>query len=188
MESLERVLGTESISYQSIFNDSKYDATLVKKYLTETMFESFCETGDKPSIVDCIVKVDELDSHTLGIIALNGNCYTKFGELFESIIKEIHGIDTMEKHPESDWGDDGNVFENLNSEKVTSIEIRCSRSLADIPFIPAMNEQELENVLTTVSSLFHPLKCFVNCCNFRSKMQFNRIERMMKKSMVNSIK
>lgn len=145
------MLNTQSTPYQSIFDDTKYEATLVKKYLTENLFESLSEIGDKPSIVDCIVKADALESYPLGVIALNGDCYTKFADLFEPIIKEIHGIDITDKYPDSDWGD-GTVFDNLNNDNIISIEMSCSRSLAGIPFIPGMNEQDLENVLTIVSS------------------------------------
>lgn len=126
----------------------------MKKYLTEDMFKCFTEHDEKPSIVDCIVKADALDLHPFGIVALNGNCYTKFSELFEPIIKEIHGLeDNIEKHPDSNWGD-GSQFEALNSDRIISIEISCSRSLTGFDFISGMNEQDLENVLTTVSSIF----------------------------------
>lgn len=151
IESLERVLGSDSISYRSIFDDSAYETTLVKKYLTENMFKSFTEYDSKPTIVDCIVKADALDSHPLGIIALNGDCYTKFSELFEPIIQEINGLDnSIEKHPDSDWGDE-NQFEPLNSDRIISIEFSCSRSLTGFNFISGMNEQDLQNVLSTVS-------------------------------------
>lgn len=144
----------EMVSFQNIFDDLKYDTTLVKKYLTENLFESFTEIGDKPSIVDCIVKVNALESYPLGIIALNGDCYTKFAELFDPIIKEVHGIDgDIKHHPDTNWGD-GNVFKSLNSDNIISIEINCSRSLAGVPFIPGMNVQDLENVLITVSILW----------------------------------
>lgn len=148
---MERALAPEPISYQSIFDDSKYDATLVKKYLTEDMYGSLTENDDRPSIVDCIVKVDALETYPVGVIALNGDCYTKFADLYESIIKEIHGIDAIERHPDSNWGD-GNAFEQLSCENIVSIEISCSRSLAGIPFIPGMNEHDLESVLTKVSN------------------------------------
>lgn len=116
------------------------------------MFESFTEYDNKPTIVDCIVKANALDSHPLGIIALNGDCYTKFSELFEPIIKEINGLDnSIEMQPVSDWGDDNNQFEPLNTDRIISIQISCSRSLTGFNFISGMNEQDLENVLTTVS-------------------------------------
>lgn len=150
IECLERAFGSDSMSYRSIFDNSAYETTLVKKYLTENMFESFTEYDNKPNIVDCIVKADALVSHPLGIIALNGDCYTKFSELFEPIIKEINSLDnSIEKHPDSDWGDE-NQFETLNSDRIISIEISCSRSLTGFNFISGMNEQDLENVLTTV--------------------------------------
>lgn len=120
------------------------------------MFESFTEYDNKPTIVDCIVKTNALDSHPLGIIALNGDCYTKFSELFEPIIKEINGLDnSIEKHPESDWGDDSSQFEPLHSDRIISIEFSCSRSLTGFNFISGMNEQDLENVLHTVSFIYY---------------------------------
>lgn len=147
------------------------------------MFEYFTEHDEKPSIVDCIVKADALDLHPLGIIALNGDCYTKFSELFEPIIKEIHGLDdNIEKHPDLNWGD-GSQLEALNSDRIVSIEISCSRSLTGFNFICGMNEQDLENVLTTVSSIFVTMLLWfeMECSDFRCKMQFNRIVRAMRK-------
>lgn len=140
-------------TYHEIFSDPKYDETLIKKYLTEELFTKLHEPSDEPSIIDCIAKVDELQTQPFGVIVLNGNCYNKFADLFEPIIKEIHCIDEFNKYPECNWGD-VNVFEKLPYDTIVSTEISCCRSLANIPFIPGINEQNLEIILSTVSIEF----------------------------------
>lgn len=144
----------EPITYQSMFSDSKYDNTLIKKHLTEELFEKLLDVQNECSIIDCIAKADALQTNSMfGVIALNGNCYTTFGDLFEPMVKEIHCIDDFTKYPDCDWGDFG-VFEKFLNEEIVSIEISCSRSLAKMPFIPGINEQNLEIILTQVSMAF----------------------------------
>lgn len=127
--------------------------------MTEELFTKLLNPSDEPSIIDCIAKVDELQANPFGVIVFNGNCYTKFSDLFEPIIKDIHCVDEFSKYPECDWGD-VNVFEKFhNDTMIVSTEISCCRSLANIPFIsiPGINEQNLEIILTTVS-----VESFVN--------------------------
>lgn len=141
--------------YQNIFSDSKYDGTLVKKYLTEDLLKKLMEIQE-PSIIDCIAKVNTLDTNPFGVNVFNANCYSAFCDLFEPIIKEIHCVDEYSAYPNVDWGD-VNMFEKLESETIISMEISCCRSLSKIPFISGINEQGLENVLTTVSKGFWPI-------------------------------
>lgn len=137
-------------TYHEIFSNPKYDETLIKKHMTEELFTKLLERSDEPSIIDCIAKVDELQANPFGVIVLNGNCYKKFADLFEPIIKDIHCVDEFSKYPECNWGD-VNIFEILPNDIIVSTEISCCRSLANIPFIPGINEQNLEIILTTVS-------------------------------------
>lgn len=141
---------TDSNDYHEIFNDSAYESTLIKKYLTEELFKKLLEQQDNPSIVDCIVKVAALPSNPSGVIALNANCYEKFGDLFEPIIKDIHCVDEVNKQADCDWGDEM-AFGKLENEAIVSSEISCCRSIANIPFIPGINEQDLQIILTQVS-------------------------------------
>lgn len=150
IESTENETNVESNTYQHIFNDPKYDGTLIKKYLTEDLFDKLFKLPNEHSIVDCIAKVDTLDNNPFGVIALSANCYTAFKDLFEPIVKEIHCLNDCIKQPECDWGD-ANVFEKISTESIQSIEISCSRSLTNHPFIPNANEQDLQTILTTVS-------------------------------------
>lgn len=118
--------------------------------MTEELFTKLYNRSDEPSIIDCIANVDDLLANPIGVIVLNGNCYNKFADLFEPIIKDIHCVDEFSKYPECDWGD-ANVFEKLPNDMILFTEISCCRSLANIPFIPGINEQNLEMILTTVS-------------------------------------
>lgn len=138
-------------AYDEIFNDPKYDETLIKKYLTEEMFTKLRKLSDEPSIIDCIAKVDALQANPFGVIVSNGNCYNMFADLFEPIIKDVHCIDEFGKYPECNWGDVDFMFEKLENDAIVSTEISCSRSLANVPFIPGINEHQLETILTTVS-------------------------------------
>lgn len=88
------------------------------------------------------------------MIVFDANCYDKFTDLFEPIIKDIHCVDEFNKYPDFDWGDTS-VFEILNNEIIVSIEINCYRSMANIPFIPGINEQDLEFILTKVSVIIY---------------------------------
>lgn len=137
-------------SYQSIFSNSNYDNTLIKKHLTEEMFKKLLDVQNDCSIIDCIAKVDALHTNSFGVIALNGSCYSKFADLFEPIIMDIHCIDGFTKYPDSEWGD-LETFSKLENAEIVSIEISCSRSLAGMPFISGINEQNLESILTKVS-------------------------------------
>lgn len=139
-------------TFHEIFSDPKYDETLIKKYLTKELFEKLLKQQDQPSIIDCIAKVNELRAHPIGVIVLNGNCYNKFSDLFEPIIREVHCLGEFNKYPEINWGD-LNMFENLNNESIVFTEISCCRSLSNIPFPSSMNEHDLEIVLTMVSIL-----------------------------------
>lgn len=141
----------ESTLYQRMFNDAKYDGTLVKKYLTQEMFEKFMNLQTKPSIHDCIANVDTLQSNPFGVNAISASCYTTFTDLFEPIIKEIHDIDEFVTHSDCVWGD-ANAFETFETNTIVSMEINCYRSLANIPFILGANEHDLQTILTTVSS------------------------------------
>lgn len=146
-------------TYDEIFNDPKYEETLIKKHLTEELFTKLLNLSDESSsIIDCIASVNELQANPFGVIASNGNCYNKFSDLFEPIIKHVHCVDEFGKYPENNWGD-VNVFERLspNDDVIVFTEISVSRSLANIPFIPRINEQNLEIILTTVS-----IESFVN--------------------------
>lgn len=143
----------EPSAYRNVFNDSSYDGTLVKKYLTEELFKKLIGLPNEPSIIDCIAKVNTLQRNPFGVIVSNGNCYNTFSDLFEPIIKEIHCVDEFIKHSDCDWGD-ASVFGKLESESIVSLEINCSRSLANIPFISGASEQDLEAILIAVSLTF----------------------------------
>lgn len=143
----------ETNEYQNIFGDSKYDGTLIKKYLTEELFKKLFELQNEPSIIDCIAEANTLHHNPFGVIVLNASCYNTFCDLFEPIIKEIHCVDEVVKHPDCEWGD-VSEFETFENESIVSMEISCSRSLANIPFINGTNEQHLESILTTVSLTF----------------------------------
>lgn len=133
--------------YHLVLGDPKYDGTLIKKHLTEDLFKTLQETQGKPTIIDLISNVN-----SIGLLMLNGDCYTKFSVLIEPILKEIHKIEMIEEqHPESSFGD-FDAFESLHCEAIESIEINCNRSIENFDFIPGMNEQDLENVLTLVSN------------------------------------
>lgn len=138
-------------TYDEIFNDSKYDETLIKKYLTEELFAKLHKLSDEPSIIDCIANVDALQANPFGVIVSNGNCYSTFADLFEPIIKDVHCIDGFGKYPECNWGDVDFVFEKIENDAIVSTEISCCRSLANVPFIPGISEHQLETILTTVS-------------------------------------
>lgn len=140
----------EPTTYHEIFNNSKYDGILIKKYLTEEIFKTLLKQQDKPSIIDCIAKVNALPNNPFGIVVLNANCYSKFVNLFEPIIKDIHCVDELNKYPDCDWGD-ASVFEKLDNVTIVSTEISCCRSMANVPFIPGINEHDLESILTQVS-------------------------------------
>lgn len=137
--------GQTNAEYHSIFGDPKYDGTLIKKYLTEDLFNTLQESRSKATIIDLISNVN-----SIGLLMLNGDCYSKFSVLIEPILKEIHKIEIIEEqHPDSDFGD-FSVFESLQCEAIEFIEISCNRSIENFDFIPGMNEQDLENVLTMV--------------------------------------
>lgn len=140
----------ELIAYQNVLSDSRYDGTLIKKHLTEKLFNQLSSLQNEPSIIDCIAKVNTLQSNPSGVIVLNGNCYNTFSDLYEPIIKDIHCVDEFSKHPDCEWGD-ASVFEKFETELIVSMEISCCRSLENIPFIPGASEQNLEAILTTVS-------------------------------------
>lgn len=141
-------------AYQNIINDPKYDGTLVKKYLTEEIFEKFNELQtETPTIIDCLTKFNTIDTNSSGIVAMNASCYTTFCDLFEPIIKEIHCVDEFPcKYADSDWGDgDTMVFQKFDCESILGIEISCTRSLRNLPFVCGANEHDLQTILTTVS-------------------------------------
>lgn len=140
----------KSNAYHEIFSDPEYESTLIKKYLTEERFIKLLEQGGEPSIIDCIVKVDALASSPSGVRLSSSNCYTKFADLFEPIIKDIHCVDELNKHPDCDWGDES-VFQKFDNEAIVSVEISCSRSLVNISFIPGINESDLQTILSKVS-------------------------------------
>lgn len=140
----------DSNAYSEIFRDRNYENTLIKKYLTEEQFKKLLEQNDGPSIIDCIVKVDAIAYSPCGVRATNSNCYTKFTDLFEPIIKDIHCVDELNKHPDCDWGDES-VFQKFDNKAIVSIEMSCSRSLANIPFIPGISESDLQIILSKVS-------------------------------------
>lgn len=142
--------------YQNLFIDPKYDGTLVKKYLNEELFKKLYELQMKsPTIIDCIAKYSTLDTtaNPSGVVALDASCYTIFCDLFEPIIKEIHGVDEFpSKYPECDWGDgEAMEFQKFESESILGIEISCTRSLQHVPFVCGANEHNLQTILTTVS-------------------------------------
>lgn len=126
---------------------------MIKKHLPEDLFRKLLDVQNEYSIIECIARADKVQNNPFGVVALNGNCYSKFGDLFEPIIKEIHFIDELTNHPDSDWGN-SNAFENFKTEKIVSIEISCSRSLANMPFISGINEQNLEIILAQVRVAF----------------------------------
>lgn len=150
VETEEKGVTDELNAFRNLFSDSKYDDTLIKKHLTEDLFKKLYELENELSIVDCIAKVDTLQSNPFGVVTVNATCFTVFNDLFEPIVKEIHGIDEFVKYSDCDWGD-VNVFETIDNESILSMEICCSRSLANIPFTSNASEQHLETILTTVS-------------------------------------
>lgn len=136
--------------HQSLFNDPKYDGTLAKKYLTEELFKKL--QMKSPIIIDCLAKFNTLDTNPAGVVALNASCYTIFCDLFDPIIKEIHCVDDFaSEYPNSSWGGDTVQFEKFDSESILSVEISCTRSIMNMPFVCGANELELQTILTTVS-------------------------------------
>lgn len=134
-------------SYRDIADDSKYDNTLLKKYLTDDLLERLKLLGE-PSIIDCITRA----KNASGVVALDADCYNRFSDLFEPIIKDIHCVAELNNCPDSDWGD-ASTFESFEKDTVLSIEMNCFRSLANIPFIPGITAAHLEYVLSTVSRM-----------------------------------
>lgn len=134
----------------------------MKKYLTEELFKKLYELQPKtPTIIDCLAKFNTLDTNPSGIVALSASCYTTFCDLFEPIIKEIHCVDDFtSKYPDSDWGGDTMVFQKFEFESILGVEISCTRSLVNVPFVCGANEHDLQTILTTVS-----MQSFIKVCN-----------------------
>lgn len=125
----------------------------MKKYLTEELFKKLYELqSETPTIIDCLTKFNTLDTaNASGIVALNASCYTTFCDLFEPIIKEIHCVDEFpSKYPESDWGEETMAFQKFEFESILGIEISCTRSLRNVPFVCGANEHDLQTILTIV--------------------------------------
>lgn len=150
----------EDNPYQSVFNNPKYDGTLVKKYLTGELFEKLYELQkEPPTIIDCLTKYNTFDTNLTGVVALNASCYTIFCDLFEPIIKEIHCVDDFaSKYPDSYWGGDSLEFEKFESESILSVEISSTRSLVNMPFVCGATELDLQTILTTVG-----MHCIQSC-------------------------
>lgn len=144
--------GENENSYQNLINHPKYDGTLAKKYLTEELFNKLHELqSEHPTIIDCLAKFNALHTDLTGVVALNASCYTMFCDLFDPIIQEIHCIDELaSKYPDSDWNVDALVFQKIESDLIMSVEISCTRSLMNFPFVCGANENDLQTILMTV--------------------------------------
>ena len=82
-----------------------------------------------------------LKSHC-GIYASDPDAYEVFGEVFEPIIKEYHGVSTL-SHPAPDFGNLNNLgFGDLDpkNEFINSTRIRVGRSHAYFGFPPTTSE------------------------------------------------
>lgn len=132
-----------------IFYDAKYEGTILKKHLVKDQFETLCETYGKNAINALIVHADALNRYPTGLYLSSSECYTKFAPLIDPMIMELHKTELTSSHPAVDYGDFG-VFQRLELESITSIELSCSRSLKGYPFVTSMSEADLEEVLSMV--------------------------------------
>jgi len=145
------------------------EGNLLKKYLIAPLWRKLrpISTKYEGKLANCIVAGVENSSLPVGLYACDSDAYNKFRELFEPIIKELHGYDiksaTLVTH---DFDISALEWKKLNKTKhcIKYIRASASRNLEGFSFVPTLDpltkyeiEKQLREVITDEFDVKIPL-------------------------------
>lgn len=146
---------------KELLTNHKADAnckSLLIKHLTVDMLENHKDTVTMhgKTLLDCIKTGLENPDSSFGIYAVDADAYDKFSDVFNLIISDYHKHDAasaLSADQKDNWDGDGEAFEDL-SPSVTSIKIKCTRSIATFPLNASMTGKDFADVMKQVKDLF----------------------------------
>jgi len=142
------------------FPEIKSKHSLVAKYVTEPLWNKLSKEETKTSgftLSKAIACAVQFDNQHCGIYAGDSDSYTVFGEVFDPLIREYHGISADSKHT-SDM-DASKIKGNIDPKApVKSTRIRVGRSIDGFGLSPGITKEQRLGVETLMKKAFDNLK------------------------------
>merc|ERR1712090_50191 len=142
------------------FPDIKSKHSLVAKYVTEPIWNKLSKEETKTSgftLSKAIACAVQFDNQHCGIYAGDSDSYTVFGEVFDPLIQEYHGIYADSKHT-SDM-DASKIKGNIDPKApVKSTRIRVGRSIDGFGLSPGVTKEQRLGVESLMKKAFDNLK------------------------------
>lgn len=141
--------------------------SLLRKYLTREVLDEHMANFTPPpveaSLLDCVQCGFECHNAVCGVYAADPDSYNVYNSLFDPILRDLHGLQDVEKEKETLQGDSdfGNAdeIENLDQERryILSASIALCRNLEGYPFFAKLRERqftEIESKIKTATEAF----------------------------------
>ncbi|CAN0532249.1 unnamed protein product [Ectocarpus sp. 8 AP-2014] len=142
------------------FPDIKSKQSLVAKYVTEPLWNKLSKEETKTSgftLSKAIACAVQFDNQHCGIYAGDSDSYTVFGDVFDPLIQEYHGISADSKHT-SDM-DASKIMGNIDPKApVKSTRIRVGRSIDGFGLSPGITKDQRLGVESLMKKAFANLK------------------------------
>lgn len=130
---------------------------LLKDYLTKEIFENLktLKTEMGGSLMDNIQCGLTESEHSVGVFASDQGAYMTFEALFRPILEDLHEIDTEGEEtvnqPALDWGEIEEIIDvDPEGGIVESHAITLGRALKDVPFMPKITHDAMQEVVSTI--------------------------------------
>jgi len=149
-----------SFSKMAGFPDIKSKHSLVAKYVTEPIWNKLSKEETKTSgftLSKAIACAVQFDNQHCGIYAGDADSYKVFGDVFDPLIQEYHGISATSKHT-SDM-DASKIKGNIDPKApVKSTRIRVGRSIDGFGLSPGITKEQRLGVENLMKKAFANLK------------------------------
>ncbi|XP_037040444.1 creatine kinase, flagellar-like [Bradysia coprophila] len=131
---------------------------LTKKIITGSTSKATAKTK---TLLDCIKIGLEDEKLPVGIFAADESCYETFEQIFKPILIAYYGgVDPIQIEA-SKWDDNNSQIAGLDFDSglIIRVRITCARSLKDYPFVPAMEEKDLNALKDEVQQALETTFC-----------------------------
>ncbi|XP_037954580.1 arginine kinase Scy p 2.0101 [Teleopsis dalmanni] len=176
--------------FKKLVEDEDYTESLLRKYLTrEVLDEYMIVTTTAPTeanLIDCCQSGFEYHDSLVGVYAADAECYDKYPKLFDSVVKDYHGMmenDAAALQADVEWGNREEV-ENLDPERkyILSSRIRTARNIAGYPFFPKLREKQYIDIEQKVKQAVEVLDgelagAYFSMSDLDADMQAEMVER-----------
>ncbi len=132
---------------------------IIKRFLTPNIFDKIkgIKTklgGHVSHIIDTALKLD--NKETVGLIATDGECYSKMSQLFKPAVSFLHAFDSN-KSLFNYYNTLSIENSHIHSSKFLQLRIKLGRNLANLPYLPYAHDKTRQLICDNIKAALFKL-------------------------------